>query len=86
MTSHINRHTAEARRQAASALEDVTAILALANVLLPSVAVDWHSGQLTGTYLVDLGAARPDVVMALVAVLRAGVEHMAHCGHEAVES
>ncbi|WP_035845680.1 hypothetical protein [Kitasatospora azatica] len=72
-TTPLARQLAYARREAADALDDLTAVLALAGVQLPSVGVDWRSGQVTGRFLIDLGAARPETVAKLTAVLRRGV-------------
>ncbi|MCX4746815.1 hypothetical protein OG455_15005 [Kitasatospora sp. NBC_01287] len=71
--SPLTRELAQARQDAADALDDFLATLALAGVVLPSVGVDWRMGQATGRFLIDLGAARPDVVGKLTDVLRKGL-------------
>ncbi|GAA1229779.1 hypothetical protein GCM10009665_20260 [Kitasatospora nipponensis] len=73
MPSPLAHHLDQARREAADALDDLTAVLALAGVPLPSVGVDWTHGRATGRFLIDLGAAGPDVVVKLTGVLRKGV-------------
>ncbi|MFI9271183.1 hypothetical protein ACIGXM_10790 [Kitasatospora sp. NPDC052896] len=75
MPSPLSRHIAAARREAAEALAELTASLTLADVTLPSTGIDRHS-PFTGTVLVELGAARPDMVKRLAAVVRAGVERV----------
>ncbi|MFE9421971.1 hypothetical protein ACFYNO_03290 [Kitasatospora sp. NPDC006697] len=77
MPTPLSRHLSDARAYTADVLEDLLALLALANVQLPSVGVDWRSGQATGVYLIDLGAARPDVIDKLLPVLRAGLKSLA---------
>ncbi|MFI6443649.1 hypothetical protein [Kitasatospora sp. NPDC050543] len=72
MVSPLRRLTAEDRSRAAAALDDLTDALDRAQVRLPSVAVDWRSANTTGVVLVDLGAARPDAIEALAAVIRRG--------------
>ncbi|MGW4894335.1 hypothetical protein ACWEQL_18990 [Kitasatospora sp. NPDC004240] len=69
----LRRMTAEARREAAQAVEDLLAVTAAADVRLPSVGVDWISASVTGVVLIDLGAARTDEVVKLVEVIRDGV-------------
>jgi hypothetical protein len=73
MGSALRRLTAQTRREAADACDDLIATLAAADVKLPSVAVDWQSAATTGVVLIDLGAARPDVVVQLIDVIREGV-------------
>lgn len=75
MASTLSRVTAESRRAAADALDDLRAVLALAGIRLPSLGVDWRSGTRTGAFLVDLGAVRPDVALRLVELLREGLRH-----------
>ncbi|MFD8757091.1 hypothetical protein ACFV0O_39870 [Kitasatospora sp. NPDC059577] len=75
MPSPLSRATAEQRRQAAGVLDDLTAVLALGGVTLPSVEVDWHYGRLTGSYLIDLGRARPLDLLRIVDLLRKGLRH-----------
>ncbi|MGK4583609.1 hypothetical protein [Kitasatospora sp. HPMI-4] len=61
--------------KAANAAE-VTLLEALrtAGIVLPSVAVDREAGRRSGFYLVDLGSARPDVVVQLAVLLRLGAQ------------
>ncbi|MGW4891812.1 hypothetical protein ACWEQL_06035 [Kitasatospora sp. NPDC004240] len=75
MSSILTRATADQRRAAAEAFDDLLAVLALAGIVLPSAAVDWRAGRLTGAVLIELGAARPDVVLRLVDLLRKGLLH-----------
>ncbi|GAA1959202.1 hypothetical protein [Kitasatospora viridis] len=76
MPTPLSRHLADAKSHAADVLDDLLALLHLAGIPLPSVGVDWQSGQATGVFLIDLGAARPDVVERLVTVLRVGLNSM----------
>ncbi|MEU8925913.1 hypothetical protein AB0D10_34110 [Kitasatospora sp. NPDC048545] len=73
MSSMISRITAEDRGIAADILDDLQAVLSAAEVTLPSLGIDWRSVRDTGVLLVDLGAARPDVIERLVVVLRRGM-------------
>ncbi|MFJ9697942.1 hypothetical protein [Kitasatospora sp. NPDC101183] len=73
MGSALRRLTARDRRKTADAYDDLLSTLAAADVKLPSVTVDWQSAAATGVALIDLGAARPDVVVRLVDVIRDGV-------------
>ncbi|MFD5434148.1 hypothetical protein ACFWJ4_18580 [Kitasatospora sp. NPDC127067] len=73
MTSMIGKITAEDRRTAADVLDDLQAVLNAADVKLPSLGIDWRSAKATGVVLIDLGAARPDVIERLVVVLRRGM-------------
>ncbi|MFE6054724.1 hypothetical protein ACFQ6N_28550 [Kitasatospora sp. NPDC056446] len=73
MSSMIGKITAEDRRIAADVLDDLQAVLSAAEVKLPSLGIDWRSVKETGVLLIDLGAARPDVVERLVVVLRRGM-------------
>ncbi|MER7583896.1 hypothetical protein [Kitasatospora sp. NPDC097691] len=75
MGSVLSRVTAEQRRQAASIVEDLVSVLALGGVTLPSIAVDWEFGRRTGTYLVDLGAARPLELLRVLDLLRKGLRY-----------
>ncbi|MEV7774611.1 hypothetical protein [Kitasatospora sp. NPDC086791] len=75
MPSPLSRATAEQRRQAASVLDDLTTVLALGGVKLPSVEVDWEYGRLTGNYLIDLGPARPLDLLRVVDLLRKGLRY-----------
>ncbi|MER8185722.1 hypothetical protein [Kitasatospora sp. NPDC094015] len=72
MGSIIERHTADSRREAAYALRELTRSLDAARVRLPSVGIDWRAARMSGTVLVELGAARPDVVVRLAAAVWAG--------------
>ncbi|MFD7586390.1 hypothetical protein ACFV84_13335 [Kitasatospora sp. NPDC059811] len=71
----LSRVTAEQRRQAADVLDDLTAVLALGGVMLPSVEVDWEHGRLTGCYLVNLGSASPSALLRVVDLLRKGLRY-----------
>lgn len=64
--------TAQLRAEATQALEDLLAALRRAGVVLPSACLDGVSG-FTGTVLVDLGRARPDVVVAITELLLDGL-------------
>ncbi|MFJ9458397.1 hypothetical protein ACIRST_25325 [Kitasatospora sp. NPDC101447] len=75
MGSMLSRATAEQRRQAASLLDDLTTVLALGGVTLPSIEVDWEYGRITGNYLVDLGSARPLDLLRLLDLLRKGLRY-----------
>ncbi|MER7673976.1 hypothetical protein ABTY61_36715 [Kitasatospora sp. NPDC096128] len=48
--------TAEQRRQAAAVLDDLTTVLALGRVRLPTLEVDWDTGHMTCEYLLRLTA------------------------------
>ncbi|MFE2721161.1 hypothetical protein [Kitasatospora sp. NPDC059327] len=71
----LNRATAEQRREAALAVEDLIAVLALADARLPSVEVDWDYGRLTGAYLISLGSARTAQILRITDLLRKGLRH-----------
>ncbi|AUY47682.1 hypothetical protein [Streptomyces sp. CB01881] len=71
----LNRATAEQRRDAALAVEELTAVLALADAKLPSLEVDWDYGRLTGAYLINLGSARTAQVLRITDLLRKGLQH-----------
>ncbi|MFJ2861392.1 hypothetical protein [Kitasatospora sp. NPDC087314] len=73
MASMLRRITAEDRREAADALDDLKATLAYAGTQLPSPGIDWQCASVTGIVLIDLGAAPTSVVVQIVDVLRAGV-------------
>ncbi|MER7583858.1 hypothetical protein [Kitasatospora sp. NPDC097691] len=75
MGSVLSRVTAEQRRQAASIVEDLVSVMALGGVTLPSIAVDWEFGRRTGTYLVDLGSARPLELLRVLDLLRKGLRY-----------
>ncbi|WP_280724907.1 hypothetical protein [Kitasatospora sp. MAA4] len=64
--------TAQLREEALRALEDLLAVLRAAGITLPSLGLDTVSG-FTGTVLIELGRARPDVVAAITALLRDGL-------------
>ncbi|WP_329567513.1 hypothetical protein [Kitasatospora sp. NBC_01266] len=74
MPSPLTRQLRGARQEAADALDEFLATLALAGIVLPSVGVNWRMGEATGYFLIDLGAARPDVVGKLTDVMRKGIE------------
>lgn len=59
---------------AVAAEADLANALALAGISLPGLAADRQRGWLTGTFLVDLGAAHPDAVSRLAEVVRRGAE------------
>ncbi|MFF0413562.1 hypothetical protein ACFYUY_24380 [Kitasatospora sp. NPDC004745] len=67
--------TADQRRQAADALDDLTTVLALGGVTLPSIEVDWEYGHRTGCYLIGLGSARAPEVLRIVDLLRKGLRY-----------
>ncbi|MER7754452.1 hypothetical protein [Kitasatospora sp. NPDC097643] len=71
----LNRATAEQRRQAASVVDDLTTVLALGGVKLPSLEVDWAYGKLTGCFLISLGSAPVTVVLRIVDLLRKGLRY-----------
>lgn len=73
MTSIIERHTADPREDAADALFELRKALKAAKIALPSLPVDWRS-SVTGVVLVELGAARSDVITQLAKVIRKGAE------------
>ncbi|MFD4533844.1 hypothetical protein ACFWNL_21705 [Kitasatospora sp. NPDC058397] len=75
MGSALNRATVDQRRQAADVLDDLTAVLALSGVKLPSVEVDWEHGRRTGCYLIGLGCARPSELLRVVDLLRKGLRY-----------
>ncbi|MEV7928375.1 hypothetical protein [Kitasatospora sp. NPDC088264] len=71
----LSRVTADQRRQAADVLDDLTAVLALSGVTLPSIEVDWEHGRRTGCYLISLGCARPFELLRVVDLLRKGLRY-----------
>lgn len=73
MASILRRVTAEDRREAADALDDLKATLAYAGTQLPSPGIDWQCASVTGIVLIDLGAAPTSVVVQIVELLRLGV-------------
>ncbi|GAB7188779.1 hypothetical protein ATKI12_8610 [Kitasatospora sp. Ki12] len=75
MSSTLSRATAEQRRQAAAVLDDLTTVLTLGGVKLPSIEVDWEYGRLTGNFLIDLGPARPVDLLRVVDLLRKGLRY-----------
>ncbi|MDH6133030.1 hypothetical protein P3T37_002424 [Kitasatospora sp. MAA4] len=74
MTSRMDREMREKRRAAQDALSRLIALLAEAGIVLPSATVDWRA-PVTGIVLIELGAARVDVVELLIATLRKGLGH-----------
>ncbi|WP_395298065.1 hypothetical protein ACF9IK_34920 [Kitasatospora hibisci] len=76
----LDRATAEQRREAALAVEDLPAVLALGGAILPSVEVDWEYGRLTGAYLIDLGSARTSQILGITDLLRKGIRHEGEAG------
>ncbi|AUY52768.1 hypothetical protein [Streptomyces sp. CB01881] len=78
----LNRATAEQRREAALAVEELIAVLALADAKLPSVEVDWEYGRLTGAYLINLGSARTAQILRITDLLRQGLRHERGAGTE----
>ncbi|MFJ2779365.1 hypothetical protein [Kitasatospora sp. NPDC087315] len=75
MGTMLNRATAEYRREAAVAVEDLVAVLALGDAKLPSVEVDWDYGRLTGAYLINLGSARTAQIVRIADLLRKGLRY-----------
>ncbi|WP_380283687.1 hypothetical protein [Kitasatospora purpeofusca] len=71
----LNQATADQRRAAAYAIEDLTAVLTLADTKLPSLEVDWDFGRRTGCYLISLGAARTEQIERITDLLRKGLRH-----------
>ncbi|MFJ2191332.1 hypothetical protein ACIOJE_25930 [Kitasatospora sp. NPDC087861] len=67
------RATADQRRAAADAFDDLVAVLALGGITLPSAGVDWRAGRLTGSFLIELGATTPEMIVRLVELLRSGL-------------
>lgn len=63
MTSHLSRISATQRHESAVAVKLLVDTLTDADLKLPSVEVDWQAGRITGTVLVELGRATPEVVM-----------------------
>ncbi|MFF4815626.1 hypothetical protein ACFY2K_13685 [Kitasatospora sp. NPDC001309] len=70
----LSRVTAEQRRQAAAVLDDLTTVLALGRVHLPTLEVDWDTGQMTCEYLLHL-TARPLDLLRIVDLLRKGLRY-----------
>ncbi|WP_051966192.1 hypothetical protein [Kitasatospora mediocidica] len=70
--SRLAAITAQLREEATRALEDLLAVLREAGIVLPSLGLDAVSG-FTGTVLIELGRARPDVIAAITALLRDGL-------------
>ncbi|MDH6123612.1 hypothetical protein [Kitasatospora sp. GP82] len=68
----LQRLVAAGQANARAAEEELASALKVAGIVLPSLAADCRSGCLSGVFLVDLGGARPDVVMRLAAVVRRG--------------
>lgn len=73
MSSMLRKITAEDRREAADALDDLKSTLSYAGTQLPSPGIDWTCASATGVILIDLGAAPTSVVLQIIDVLRAGV-------------
>ncbi|MFJ2864407.1 hypothetical protein [Kitasatospora sp. NPDC087314] len=74
MGSILSRATAEQRRQAAAVLDDLTTVLALGGVRLPTLEVDWDTGRMTCSYLLRL-TARPVDLLRIVDLLRKGLRY-----------
>lgn len=74
MSSTLSRATAEQRRKAADVLDDLTTVLALGGVHLPTLEVDWDTGRLTCSYLLHL-TARPLDLLRMVDLLRKGLRY-----------
>ncbi|MET8546632.1 hypothetical protein ABZW03_39370 [Kitasatospora sp. NPDC004799] len=74
MSSTLSRATAEQRRQAADVLDDLTTVLALGGLHLPTLEVDWDGGRLTCSYLLRL-TARPLDLLRMVDLLRKGLRY-----------
>ncbi|MFF2078000.1 hypothetical protein ACFVXG_24985 [Kitasatospora sp. NPDC058162] len=66
--------TAEQRRQAAAVLDDLTTVLALGCVHLPTLEVDWETGKSTCEYLLRF-TARPLDLLRIVDLLRKGLRY-----------
>ncbi len=77
MTSKFQRHVREQRQAALDALAQLRAALEAAGIVLPSLGLD-HQSPYTGTVLVELGAARPDVVQRLARAVRRGTDPTSH--------
>ncbi|MFE7561226.1 hypothetical protein [Kitasatospora sp. NPDC057500] len=69
----LRKITADDRRDAADALDDLRATLAAADAALPSTGIDWNCASVTGIVLIDLGAAPTFLVRKLTEVIRDGV-------------
>ncbi|MGK4581965.1 hypothetical protein [Kitasatospora sp. HPMI-4] len=70
--SLLQRFAAESRSTALAAEAELADALRQAGIVLPSLATERHPGYFTGTFLVDLGRARPDVVARLAEAVRRG--------------
>ncbi|MER7849803.1 hypothetical protein ABTZ03_38380 [Kitasatospora sp. NPDC096077] len=70
----LSRITAEQRRQAAAVLDDLTTVLALGRVQLPTLEVDWDTGRQSCEYLLHL-TARPLDLLRIVDLLRKGLRY-----------
>lgn len=79
MASRLEQYEREQRAEATAALDLLLDSLAAATVKLPSAAVQ-RSSPFTGVTLVELGAARAEVIARLATVVRAGVEHLSFKG------
>ncbi|MFG3053856.1 hypothetical protein ACGFZP_23285 [Kitasatospora sp. NPDC048239] len=73
MQSRTGRHAHRQREQARAAVAEPTDALATANIVLPSSGVDSPS-LFTGEVPVELGRARPEVVVRLAALIRRGTD------------
>ncbi|MFF2039764.1 hypothetical protein ACFVVX_05010 [Kitasatospora sp. NPDC058170] len=73
MQSRTGRHARQRHEDARAAVAELTDALASASIVLPSVGVDSPS-LFTGEVLVELGRARPDVVIRLAALIRRGTD------------
>ncbi|MFF1907373.1 hypothetical protein [Kitasatospora sp. NPDC058218] len=73
MQSRTGRHARRQREDARAAVAELTDALAAANIVLPSIGTDSPS-LFTGEVLVELGRARPDIVVRLAALIRRGTD------------
>ncbi|GAA1993950.1 hypothetical protein [Kitasatospora viridis] len=78
-SARIRQFTVEARKEAREAIAELRAVLALAGLQLPSLGEDWE-GSFSGTVLVELGRARPDVVRGIAELLREALAARAALG------
>ncbi|MDH6113656.1 hypothetical protein P3T36_007923 [Kitasatospora sp. MAP12-15] len=74
--SLLSRLVGEQRRQAEEACAELREVTEDARCPLPSLAVE-SASVITGTVLVQMGGATPEVVRRLAEVLRAGVDALA---------
>jgi hypothetical protein len=75
--SPLQRQAKPHREAAEAALARLRAALEAAGIALPSLGLD-QQYPFTGTVLIELGAARPDIVEALAAAILRGLAHP-HC-------